>query len=201
MHRPGRHAEGCVVVKGESPLLVPTVRCAQGKDSAWYLDFDRKSLGGFELGSDGKSVVTQVELSVTRFMPADAPRAPVLHWLGTYQKAASGSGYEPDGEARRIHARIGMAIGFSYSWRFGAPDIQLLEAVWRPAAPGIQEPGKPPLTEIRTPHTFRDRCNDPYACNVVWSFDTPNELVPGKWNVSLVADGKTLVSTDFEIAP
>jgi hypothetical protein len=188
-----------VVVKGDSPMLVQTVRCAQGDKSAWYLDFDRKSLGGIEAGTDGKSLVAQVELAVTRFMPSDPRRAPVLHWVGTYQKAASGPGFEPDDERRSIQARIGQAIGFSYSWRFGPPDMQTLEAVWRPAAPGIQEPGKPLLTEIRTPHTFRDRCQDPYACNVVWSFDTPNELVPGKWTVSLVGDGKTLVSADFEI--
>lgn len=197
----GGTAKDRVVVKGESPMLVRTVRCAHGEKSAWYLDFDRKSLDGFAVGAEGKSLTTQVQLSVTRLMPADARRAPVLHWVGTYQKAASGPGFEPNDESRRIQARIGMAIGFSYSWRFGAPDIQSLEAVWRPAAPGIQEPGKPLQTEIRTPHTFRDRCNDPYACSVVWSFDTANELVPGKWNVSLVADGKTLASADFEIEP
>jgi len=190
-----------VIIKSCSRALVPTVSCTKDGKPAWYLDFDRKSLSGFELAADGKSLVTQVELSVTRLMPSDEKGAPVLHWLGTYKKAANGVGFEPDDERQTLQARTGMDVGFSYSWRFGAPDMQLLEAVWRPAAPGIREAGKPPQTEIRTPHTFRDRCNDPYACNVVWSFDTPDELVPGKWSVSMVADGKTLISAEFEIKP
>lgn len=190
-----------VVINSNSSALVPTVGCMQGDTATWYLDFERKSMSSFELSAGQKALVTQVQLGITRFMPSDERRAPVLHWLGTYERAANGSGFEPKDEAKTLNARVGDAIGFSYSWRFSAPDIQLLEAVWTPASPGIQEAGKPTQTEIRTPHTFRDRCNDPYACNVVWSFDTPNEIVPGKWQVSLIADGKALISAEFDIKP
>lgn len=180
------------IFKSGSQRLVQSVRCAKGDASLWYLDFDQRDIKvAPSAAKDG--VVADVTLAIERLMPTDPPQPPVLHWKGTFKDSE-------DEATSKVTATLGQKFGIAHSWRFKPQDIKLLESVWRPAFPGIRDARSGSLrAEYRNVLKLREDCVDPYSCSVTWTFDAPEELVPGMWNVSILADGATVFSMDFEI--
>lgn len=180
------------IIRSGSPLLLQSVRCTKGATSLWYLDFEQRDINvAATPAKDG--LLTDVSLSIRRLMPNDAPEAPVLHWKGTFKD-------EEDEATSKVAAKLGQRFGIAYSWRFKPQDIKLLEAVWRPASPGIRDAQSNILqTEYRQTRKLREDCVDPFSCSATWTFSSPEEMVLGTWNLSIVADGVLIFSTSFEV--
>jgi hypothetical protein len=180
------------IFRSGSSQLLQSVRCAKGAMSLWYLDFEQRGIDFLTTpAKDG--LLADVTLSIRRLMPSDAPESPVLHWKGTFKD-------EEDEATAKVAGKLGQRFGIAYSWRFKPQDIKLLEAVWRPASPGIADAESKSLrTEYRQARTMRAECVDPFSCSATWTFNGPEELVVGMWNLSLLADGVPIFSTDFEV--
>jgi hypothetical protein len=191
------------IFRDETTRLIQSLGCYRGEASLWYLDFDQRQFR-FDVAKDGTGVVFDVWLSINRLMPADPPEGPVLHWIGTYDAVAVAGGrrYEPLESTQQIQARVGVRFGFSYSWRHAVPKFESLEYVWRPAgAEQVAESGARPAGEYRKALTRKNQvdCLDPYSCTLVYSFDSEDEMIPGVWRLSLVADGVPVMSKEFDV--
>lgn len=181
------------IIKGGSNRFVPSVKCAKGDEVLWYLDVEECKVS-FPKEYAGDELYADVNLSLRRLMPADAPQSPVLHWMGVHK---------PDGDNATpiVHPGPGLQFGFRYSWRFKPQTFKRLELVWQSVASGVAGPdSKVPHVEFRREHELHDGCVDPRSCNATWIFETPQEWTPGIWRLSLVADGAVILSTVFAVS-
>lgn len=125
----GGKAVSSRIVKSGSVKFIQSVRCAQGEDVLWHLDFEGPKVA---LGrASGRELVQDVSLSIKRLMPTDPPQAPVLLWSGVQK---------PEGEtdAKTVDAGLDRQVGFRYAWRFKSQLIKQLELVWRPVNSGLR---------------------------------------------------------------